>query len=108
VANESLVIYSINKVGRFVPSGNKMILRDISLGFYYAARIGVLGLNSTGKVVTQNPSCATKYSLNHPERTNWHSFNPIKNRRERLFPNGKVVRQVAFSSLSSSSLSYSD
>jgi ABC-type polysaccharide/polyol phosphate transport system ATPase subunit len=56
VANESLVIYSINKVGRFVSSGNKMILCDISLGFYYAARIGVLGLNSTGKVVTQYPS----------------------------------------------------
>ena len=37
MANESLVIYSMNKVGRLVPSSNKLILRDISLGFYYGA-----------------------------------------------------------------------
>ena len=34
----------MNRVGRFVPP-NKQILRDISLGFYYGAKIGVLGLN---------------------------------------------------------------
>ena len=39
----------MNKVGRLVPSSNKMILRDISLGFYYGAKIGVLGLNGAGK-----------------------------------------------------------
>src|SRR5512147_1023441 len=49
MANESLVIYSMNKVGRLVPSSNKMILRDISLGFFYGAKIGVLGLNGAGK-----------------------------------------------------------
>ncbi|MCL5611020.1 MAG: energy-dependent translational throttle protein EttA [Chloroflexi bacterium] len=49
MANESLVIYSMNKVGRLVPSSNKQILRDISLGFYYGAKIGVLGLNGAGK-----------------------------------------------------------
>jgi hypothetical protein len=39
MANESLVIYSMNKVGRLAQSAssNKMILRDISLGFYYGA-----------------------------------------------------------------------
>ena len=42
------VIYSMNRVGRFVPP-NKQILRDISLGFYYGAKIGVLGLNGAGK-----------------------------------------------------------
>jgi len=38
MANESLVIYSMNKVGRIV-SPNKQILRDrvASLGFYYGA-----------------------------------------------------------------------
>ncbi len=45
---ESLVIYSMNRVGRVVPP-NKQILRDISLGFYYGAKIGVLGLNGAGK-----------------------------------------------------------
>ena len=46
--SDSLVIYSMNKVGRIVPP-NKPILRDISLGFYYGAKIGVLGLNGAGK-----------------------------------------------------------
>jgi ATP-binding cassette ChvD family protein len=38
----------MTKVGRIVPP-NKQILRDISLGFYYGAKIGVLGLNGAGK-----------------------------------------------------------
>src|SRR5688572_23288659 len=49
MSNESLVIYSMNKVGRIIPATNKQILRDISLGFYYGAKIGVLGLNGAGK-----------------------------------------------------------
>ncbi len=48
MSNESLVIYSMNKVGKIVPP-NKQILRDISLGFYHGAKIGVLGLNGAGK-----------------------------------------------------------
>ena len=46
---ESLVIYSMNRVGKVVPPDNRQILRDISLGFYYGAKIGVLGLNGAGK-----------------------------------------------------------
>jgi energy-dependent translational throttle protein EttA len=42
------VIYSMNRVGKIVPP-NKQILRDISLGFYYGAKIGVLGPNGAGK-----------------------------------------------------------
>jgi ATP-binding cassette ChvD family protein len=36
------------KVGRIYPP-NKQVLRDITLGFYYGAKIGVLGLNGSGK-----------------------------------------------------------
>jgi energy-dependent translational throttle protein EttA len=43
------VIFSMVKVGRMVPPNNRQILRDISLGFYYGAKIGVLGLNGAGK-----------------------------------------------------------
>jgi energy-dependent translational throttle protein EttA len=46
--SDTQVIYSMNNVGRVVPP-NKQILRDISLGFYYGAKIGVLGLNGAGK-----------------------------------------------------------
>ncbi len=42
------VIYSMVRVGRIYPP-NKQVLRDISLGFYYGAKIGVLGLNGSGK-----------------------------------------------------------
>jgi ATP-binding cassette ChvD family protein len=49
MSNETTqVIYSMSRVGRIVPP-NKQILRDISLGFYYGAKIGVLGLNGAGK-----------------------------------------------------------
>ncbi len=46
--NDTKVIYSMVKVGRIYPP-NKQVLRDISLGFYYGAKIGVLGLNGSGK-----------------------------------------------------------
>jgi ATP-binding cassette ChvD family protein len=42
------VIFSMVRVGRIHPP-NKQVLRDISLGFYYGAKIGVLGLNGAGK-----------------------------------------------------------
>jgi sulfate-transporting ATPase len=42
------VVYSMMRVGR-IHSPNKQVLRDISLGFYYGAKIGVLGLNGAGK-----------------------------------------------------------
>ena len=43
------VIYSMVRVGRVHPPNNRQVLRDISLGFYYGAKIGVLGLNGSGK-----------------------------------------------------------
>ncbi len=42
------VIYSMVRVGKMYPP-NKQVLRDISLGFFYGAKIGVLGLNGSGK-----------------------------------------------------------
>jgi ATP-binding cassette ChvD family protein len=42
------VIYSMVRVGRVYPP-NRQVLRDISLGFFYGAKIGVLGLNGAGK-----------------------------------------------------------
>ena len=47
--NDKQVIFSMVKVGRVFQPNNKQVLRDISLGFYYGAKIGVLGLNGAGK-----------------------------------------------------------
>ncbi|MFH1886695.1 MAG: energy-dependent translational throttle protein EttA [Pseudomonadota bacterium] len=46
--SDKQVIYSMVHVGKVVPP-NREILRDITLGFYYGAKIGVLGLNGSGK-----------------------------------------------------------
>ena len=46
--SDTQVIYSMLRVGRIHPP-DKQVLRDISLGFYYGAKIGVLGLNGAGK-----------------------------------------------------------
>jgi energy-dependent translational throttle protein EttA len=45
---ENKVIYSMSGVGKVV-DGNKHILKDIYLGYYYGAKIGVVGLNGSGK-----------------------------------------------------------
>ncbi|MBK9175472.1 MAG: energy-dependent translational throttle protein EttA [Flavobacteriales bacterium] len=42
------IIFNMVKVGKTLPSGKK-ILNDIYLGFYYGAKIGILGLNGSGK-----------------------------------------------------------
>ncbi|MCX5789320.1 MAG: energy-dependent translational throttle protein EttA [Elusimicrobia bacterium] len=41
------VIFSMKEVSRL--HGKKQVLKDIYLGFYYGAKIGVLGLNGSGK-----------------------------------------------------------
>jgi ATP-binding cassette ChvD family protein len=41
-------IYTMNRVGKVVPP-KRTILRDISLSFFPGAKIGVLGLNGSGK-----------------------------------------------------------
>lgn len=42
------IIFSMHKVGKVHPP-KKQTLRDISLSFFYGAKIGVLGLNGAGK-----------------------------------------------------------
>ncbi len=42
------IIYSMIKVGKIHPP-NKQVLKDISLSYFYGAKIGVLGLNGAGK-----------------------------------------------------------
>ena len=41
------IIYSMYRVSKF--HGKKQVLKDISLSYFYGAKIGVLGLNGSGK-----------------------------------------------------------
>ena len=43
------VIFSMDRVSKVLPHNNKVILKDIWLGFYYGAKIGIIGLNGSGK-----------------------------------------------------------
>jgi len=45
---ENKVIYSMNGLGKVV-DGKKQILKNIYLGYYYGAKIGIVGLNGSGK-----------------------------------------------------------
>ncbi|MFN8569216.1 MAG: energy-dependent translational throttle protein EttA [Kouleothrix sp.] len=45
---EPKIIFSMVRVKRIFPP-NREVIRDISLSFYYGAKIGVLGLNGAGK-----------------------------------------------------------
>ena len=45
--NDKQVIYSMSKVGKVYRQ--KHVLKDISLSYFYGAKIGVLGLNGAGK-----------------------------------------------------------
>ncbi len=45
--DDKKIIYSMNRVSKYYD--NKAILKDISLSYFYGAKIGVLGLNGSGK-----------------------------------------------------------
>jgi len=47
VVLDKQIIFSMHKMGKVYKQ--KQILKDISLSFYYGAKIGVLGLNGSGK-----------------------------------------------------------
>jgi energy-coupling factor transporter ATP-binding protein EcfA2 len=46
--DDKKIIYSMLGVSKIVPP-NKEIIKDISLSYFYGAKIGVLGLNGSGK-----------------------------------------------------------
>lgn len=46
--DDKKIIFGMHKVGKIYPP-KRQVLKDISLSFYYGAKIGVLGLNGSGK-----------------------------------------------------------
>jgi len=61
-ADDQKVIFSM--VGVSKNHGQKTVLRDISLGFFYGAKIGVLGLNGAGKSTLLRIMAGTEESSN--------------------------------------------
>jgi len=59
---EQKIIFSMVQVSK--THGQKTVLRDISLGFFYGAKIGVLGLNGAGKSTLLRIMAGTEESSN--------------------------------------------
>lgn len=49
MADDKKVIFSMSKLSKTYSSSNKQVLKDIYLSFFYGAKIGILGLNGSGK-----------------------------------------------------------
>jgi len=86
------VIYSMVRVGRIYPP-NHQVLRDISLGFFYGAKIGVLGLNGAGKsTLLKIMAGEDKDYIGETMLSKGYSVGMLKQEPE-LDP-GKTLRQV--------------
>jgi ATP-binding cassette ChvD family protein len=46
--SDTKIIYSMMRVGKIVPP-NRQVLKDMSISYFYGAKIGVIGLNGAGK-----------------------------------------------------------
>ena len=86
------VIYSMVGVGKVHPP-NKQVLRDISLGYFYGAKIGVIGLNGSGKstLLRIMAGVETEY-LGQTVLSPGYSVGFLQ--QEPQLDNGKTVRQI--------------
>jgi ABC-type polysaccharide/polyol phosphate transport system ATPase subunit len=48
MADDKKIIFSMVNVSKTFPP-HKQVLKDIYLSFYYGAKIGIIGLNGSGK-----------------------------------------------------------
>ena len=49
MADDKKVIFSMSGVSKTYPSANQPVIKNIYLSFFYGAKIGILGLNGSGK-----------------------------------------------------------
>ena len=86
------VIYSMVGVGKVHPP-NKQVLRDISLGYFYGAKIGVIGLNGSGKstLLRIMAGVETEY-IGQTVLSPGYSVGFLQ--QEPQLDNGKTVRQI--------------
>lgn len=90
--SDQQVIYSMVRVGRIYPP-NHQVLRDISLGFFYGAKIGVLGLNGAGKsTLLKIMAGEDKDYIGETMLSKSYSVGMLKQEPE--LGSGKTVRQV--------------
>jgi ATP-binding cassette ChvD family protein len=86
------IIYSMVRVKRIYPP-NREVIRDISLSFFYGAKIGVLGLNGAGKSTLLRIMAGVDQDfLGETMRSPGYSVGLLE--QEPQLDQGKTVRQV--------------
>ncbi len=86
------IIYSMMGVGKTYPP-NKQVLRDISLSYFYGAKIGVLGLNGSGKSTLLRIMAGVEKEFNGEVMlAPGYTIGYLE--QEPLLDNAKTVRQV--------------
>jgi len=91
--SDTRIIYSMYKVGKTYPPQNK-VLRDISLSFYYGAKIGVLGLNGAGKSTLLKIMAGLMDDEHEGETTLLEGFSRGYLPQEPVLDDTKTVRQI--------------
>jgi len=91
--NDQQVIFSLVRVGRVFQPNNRQVLRDISLGFFYGAKIGVVGLNGSGKSTLLRIIAGVDEGFNG-ERTFSKGYTVGMLDQEPQLEAGKTVKQV--------------
>ena len=89
--NDKQVIFSLVGVGKVYPP-KRQVLRDIYLGFYYGAKIGVLGLNGSGKSTLLNIIAGVDRTTSERSRSKGYSVGLLE-QEPQLDPN-KTVNEI--------------
>jgi ATP-binding cassette ChvD family protein len=86
------IIYSMVGVGKTYPP-NKQVLRDISLSYFYGAKIGVIGLNGSGKSTLLRIMAGVEPSFNgETVLTPGHTIGYLE--QEPVLDDSKTVRAI--------------
>jgi ATP-binding cassette ChvD family protein len=89
---DNKIIYSMMRVSKTYPPQNQ-VLRDVSISYYYGAKIGVLGLNGSGKSTLLRIMAGVDQDFNG-ETLLADGYNIGYLEQEPQLDNSKTVRQI--------------
>jgi len=89
--DDKKIIYSMMRVSKF--HGTKQVIKDISLSYFYGAKIGVLGLNGSGKSTLLRIMAGIDHEFNGEAMlSEGYTIGFLE--QEPLLDNDKTVREI--------------
>ena len=89
--DDKKIIYSMMRVSKF--HGTKQVIKDISLSYFYGAKIGVLGLNGSGKSTLLRIMAGIDHEFNGEARlSEGYTIGFLE--QEPQLDNDKTVREI--------------